>query len=189
MYDIVNSWSPSEENVEQFFSKATEWLKLFLTLGGIEDGYKKANVTPYMHILCYHVPFFLATSGVKCFTGQGVEKLNDVIRRFYHQKSNKYDACTDGLQAVKRLDDLQDFDRKPRSYKQQDASYWNNGIIEERQKRPRLSVTPLDDDEENVDNMNEAEVKAKLKEMGVKTRVKNADKLRQLLKDVIFAAS
>ena len=142
-----------------------------------------------MHILCYHVPFFLATSGVKCFTGQGVEKLNDVIRRFYHQKSNKYDACTDGLQAVKRLDDLQDFDRKPRSYKQQDASYWNNGIIEERQKRPRLSVTPLDDDEENVDNMNEAEVKAKLKEMGVKTRVKNADKLRQLLKDVIFAAS
>jgi hypothetical protein len=112
------------------------------------------------------VPFFLATSGVKCFTGQGVEKLNDVIRRFYHQKSNKYDACTDGLQAVKRLDDLQDFDRKPRSYKQQDASYWNNGIIEERQKRPRLSVTPPDEDVE-------AEVKAKLKEMGVKTCVKS----------------
>jgi hypothetical protein len=48
------------------------------------------------------------------------------FRRLYHKKSNKYDACTDELQAVKRLDDLQDFDRKPRSYKQQDASYWNN---------------------------------------------------------------
>jgi hypothetical protein len=27
--------------------------KAFLTLGGIEDGYKKGNVTPYMHILCH----------------------------------------------------------------------------------------------------------------------------------------
>jgi hypothetical protein len=65
----------------------------------------------------------------------------------------------------------------------------HTGIIEERQKWLWLSVTPLDDDEENVDNTNEAEVKAKLKEMGVKTRVKNAEKLRQLVKDVIFAAS
>jgi hypothetical protein len=119
------------------------------------------------------VPFFLATSGVKCFTGQGVEKVNDVIRQLYHQKSNKYDACTDGLQAVKRLDDLQDFARKPRRYKQQDASYWNN---RRGQKRPWLSGTPLDD-EENVVNMNEAEVKAKLNEMGIKTRVENAENL------------
>lgn len=140
-------------------------------------------------MLCYHMPFFLATSGVKCFTGQGVEKVNDVVRRLYHQKSNKYDSCKDGLQAVKRLDDLQEFDRKPREYKQQDASYWSEGIMEERQKRPRLSVTPRDDDEENVNNLNEAELKAKLKDMGVKTRVRNVEKLRQLLKDVIFPSS
>ena len=55
----------------------------------------------------------------------------------------------------------------------------HTGIIEERQKRPWLSVTPLDD-EENVVNMNEAEVKAKLNEIDVKTRVENAEKLRQL---------
>lgn len=93
-------------------------------------------------MLCYNIPFILATSGVKCFTGQGVEKVNDVIRRLYHQKSNKYDACKDGLQAVKRLDDLQGFDRKPREYKQQDASYWNEGIMEERQKKHDLVLPP-----------------------------------------------
>ncbi|CAB3985454.1 Hypothetical predicted protein [Paramuricea clavata] len=87
--------------------------KAFLTLGGIEDG----SIYAHLGLSC---AILFGTSGVKCFTGQGVEKVHDVIRRLYHQKSNKYDACTDGLQAVKRLDDLQDFDRKPRSYKQQD---------------------------------------------------------------------
>ena len=140
-------------------------------------------------MLCYHVPFFLATSGVKCFTGQGVEKTNDVIRRLYHLKSNKYDACKDGLLAVKRLDELQEFDRKPRNYRQLDTSYWNEGIMQERQKRPRLSVTPREDDELNIDGMNETNFKTKLKEMNVKTRVRNVDKLRQLLKDVIYAYS
>lgn len=218
MYSVVNSWSPSDEKIQQFFGQvctykkkleilaciilfllfliqnvfnfqATQWVNLFLTLGGVEDGYGKANITPYIHMLCYHVPFFLATSGVKCFTGQGVEKTNDVIRRLYDLKSNKYDACKDGLLAVKRLDELQEFDRKPRNYRQLDTSYWNEGIMQERQKRPRLSVTPREDDELNIDGMNETNLKTKLKEMNVKTRVRNVDKLRQLLKDVIYASS
>ena len=55
--------------------------------------------------------------------------------------------------------------------------------MKERQKRPRLSVTPLegDADELNIDLLNHAERKAKLKQMNVKT-------LRQLLKDHIYAA-
>ena len=138
---------------------------------------------------CYHVPFSLATSGVKCFTGQAVEKTNDVIRRLFNLKSNKYDACKDGLLAVKRHDELQEFDRKPINYRQLDTSYWNEGIMQERQERPRLSVTPREDDELNIDGMNETNFKTKLKEMNVKTRVRNIDNLRQLLKDVIYAYS
>ena len=61
--------------------------------------------------------------------------------------------------------------------------------MQERQKRPRLSVTPREDDELNIDGMNETNLKTKLKEMNVKTRVRNVDKLRQLLKDVIYASS
>ena len=165
-------------------------MKLFLSLGGVEEGYGKANITPYIHMMCYHVPFFLASTGLKCFTGQGVEKTNDVIRRLYHLKSNKYDSCKDGLQAVKILDELQEFERHPRKYRQCDRTYWENGIMEERQKRPRLSVTPLegDADELNIDLLNHAELKAKLKLMNVKTRIKNVNRLRQLLKDHIYAA-
>ena len=218
MYSVVNSWSPSDKKIQQLFGQvctykkkleilaciilfllfliqnvfnfqATQWVNLFLTLSGVEDGYGKANITSYIHMLCYHVPFFFATSGVKCYTGQGVEKTNDVIRRLYDLKSNKYDACKDGLLAVKRLDELQEFDRKPRNYRQLDTSYWNEGIMQERQERPRLSVTPREDDELNIDGMNETNLKTKLKEMNVKTRVRNVDKLRQLLKDVIYASS
>ena len=114
--------------------------------------------------------------------------MNDVIRRLYHHKSNKYDACKDGLQAVKRLDELQDFERQPRKYKLCDKAYWESGIIEEQQKRPRLGVTPLEDDELNVNELTREELKAKLREMNVKTRVQNLDRLRQLLKDHIYAA-
>ena len=118
----------------------------FLTLGGIEKGYTKNDITPYIHIMCYHVLYFLSSCGLERFTGQGVEKTNDVIRRLYHLKSNKFDACKDGLQAVKRLDDLQGFERKPRNYSQHDTQYWTTGILEERRKRPRLSVVPREDE-------------------------------------------
>ena len=50
-------------------------------------------------------------------------------------------------------------------------------------------MTPREDDELNIDGMNETNLKTKLKEMNVKTRVRNVDKLRQLLKDVIYASS
>lgn len=169
--------------------QATQWVNLFLSLGGIEDGYKKVNITPYIHILCYHVPKFLSTCGVKCFTGQGVEKTNDDIRRRYHLKSNKHDACKDALQTVKRLDELQEFDRKRRSYTQHDAAYWSEGIMENRRKQPRLSVVPREDTGINVDKLDQVELKAKLKEMNVNTRIRSVDKLRQLLKDVLYAAS
>lgn len=136
--------------------------------------------------MCYHIPLFLASTGIKCFTGQGVEKTNDVIRRLYHLKSNKHDACKDGLQAVKRLHELENFDRQPRKYKLSDKAYWESGINEERQKRPRLSVTPLED-ELNLNQLNRDELKAKLRQMNVKTRVRNVERLRQLLKDHIYA--
>ena len=40
------------------YSSATEWVKLFLTLKDKEVGYAKGNITPYIHVLVYHVPRF-----------------------------------------------------------------------------------------------------------------------------------
>lgn len=55
-------------------------IKLFLNLKDKADGYSKTNITPYMHILVYHVPQFLCDdNGLKIFTGQGVERTNEVV--------------------------------------------------------------------------------------------------------------
>ena len=138
-------------------------------------------------MLCYHLPFFLETSGVKKFTGQGVEKMNDIIRRIYHLKSNKYDVCKDGLLAVKRIDDLQDHERKPRPYTRKNESYWNEEIKEQRRKRKRLSVTPRETSQQDIDDLTDMQVREKLKQLKCNSRVRCPNKLRQLLKDKLYA--
>ena len=126
-----------------FFVKANDWVKLFLTLKDKEDGYSKTNVTPYMHMHVYHVPRFLCdNSGIKIFTGQGVERTNDVVRSTYHNKCNKHDACKDTLLALKRLDHLTEFEIKPNNYNKQNNTYWTKEIFEDRRKRQRLCNTP-----------------------------------------------
>lgn len=119
--------------------QACDWVKLFLTLKDKEEGYSKTNITPYIHLLVYHVPKLLdGDGGVKIFTGQGVEKTNDVVRNIYHKKCNKHDACADSLLALKRLDYLADQERKPNSYNKRDNEYWTTTIFEDRRKRQRV---------------------------------------------------
>ena len=120
--------------------KANSWVRLFLSLSDKEDGYSKANITPYMHLLVYHVPKFLCDDdGFKIFTGQGVEKTNDVVRSVYHRKCNKQDGCKESLLALKRIDSLREHEKAPSTYTKRDDTYWTEKIVEERRKRPRLS--------------------------------------------------
>ena len=47
-------------------------MKEFLELGRHCDGYQKSCVTPYMHILVFHVPDFIKANGnIKQFSCQG----------------------------------------------------------------------------------------------------------------------
>ena len=41
--------------IDSFFNKAKKWLDLYLYLGGKMPGFEKKSVTPYMHILVYHI--------------------------------------------------------------------------------------------------------------------------------------
>ena len=114
-------------------------MKLFLSLGGIEEGYGRAKVTPYMHILCYHIPCFpKQESSIKQFTGQGIEKINDIVRSIYHNKSNKYDACKEAIQALKRVDRLQGHETEPNKNKKQNTDYWESAIYEQRKNLWKL---------------------------------------------------
>ena len=172
--------------------QATEWIKLYLSLGGEVIGYENASVTPYFHILAYHLPQFIRDkTPFKLFTGQGVEKINDTVRSIYHNKCNKHDACKEAILALKRIEHLQDVERQPHQYtKKKKDEYWEADIFEQRRKRPRLCVASTQDDEPpitegDVDTMTIPELKTKLKEMGIATKCRREDKLREILRKAI----
>lgn len=182
----------SETNFLLLYSKqVTEWLKLYLSLAGDVIGYENASVTPYIHVLAYHLPRFVKDeTPFKSFTGQGVEKINDTVRSIYHNKCNNHDACKEALLALKRIGHLQGFERQPHQYSKKNDEYWASDIFEQRRKRPRLCVASTEDDappmnEIDVDTMTIHEIKTTLKEMGIATRVRREDKLREILRKAI----
>ena len=168
------------------FKQAKEWIKLLLSLGGEVIGYGNAAITPYLHILTYHVPKFLKDGTcLKSFTGQGVEKTNDIVRSIYHNKSNKHDACKEAILAVKRIDHLQDFERVPHQYTKRKNDYWETDIFVQRRKKPRLCVDVREEEEApltqaDVDSMSLQEIKDTLKSLNIKTKVRKIDKLREI---------
>ena len=61
------------DTVYLFKFYVTAWVSLFLSLGGIYDGYGKANITPYIHGMVYHVPPLMRIhNGIRNFSGQGL---------------------------------------------------------------------------------------------------------------------
>ena len=90
LYSIVASRELSDEDMTAYFERAKGWVNLFTSLRDERIGYKRANVTPYMHAMVYHIPtFFEKYRAVKLFTGQGVEKNNGMARSIVLHKSDK----------------------------------------------------------------------------------------------------
>ena len=55
---------------------AKAWIDLFSSLREVCRGYSRPRLTPYMHLLPYHIFLFVQQHGcLKKYTGQGVEKL------------------------------------------------------------------------------------------------------------------
>ncbi|PFX12813.1 hypothetical protein AWC38_SpisGene23165 [Stylophora pistillata] len=116
IYKVVNDWNPEKDPTE-FFMKANERISPFVSLNGKREGYERARVTPYMHIMVAHIPkFFELHKSVKIFTGQGVEKNNDVARAIILRKSNKWDSAGDVLQQEQRQWELKENERQVRCY-------------------------------------------------------------------------
>jgi hypothetical protein len=136
VYSIVTCKTPSEEMIADYFHKAQEWVKLFVSLRDKAIGYKKANVTPYIQAMVYHVPiFFQKFKTVKIFTGQGVEKNNDVAITTVLRKSNKMDGPGDVLKLESRQWELKNRERTKREYNKQNDMYWEHELIESRQNK------------------------------------------------------
>jgi hypothetical protein len=140
LYAIVTCTAPSQEMINGYFEKAQEWINMFISLRDKAIGYKKANITPYMHAMVYHVPqFFEAFKTIKSFTGQGVERNNDIARTTVLRKSNKWNSTKDVLKHESRLLELKDQERSKRGYTKHNDDYWEFGLAEQRQNKRRKS--------------------------------------------------
>ena len=93
------------------------------------------SVTPYIHCLVYHVPFFTKKYGTLLrFSGQGVEKINDDTKQIHHSKTNKWDATVDALQVRKRKEHLtsENCECDKRNYTKGTNEYWSDIIFKQR---------------------------------------------------------
>ena len=71
LYNIVRNKNPSPDAINEYFTKAKNWINLFTSLRDKLLGYRRADVTPYVHSLVYHVPMFLKNfKSVKLFTAK-----------------------------------------------------------------------------------------------------------------------
>ena len=87
-----------------------------------------------MHCLAYHVPFFTKKYGkLLRFSGQGVEKINDDIKKNHYSKTNKWDATVDALQVRKRIEHLRSENCEPdkRNYTKSTNEYWSDIIFKQ----------------------------------------------------------
>ena len=117
LYGTITCNKPTVEMINEYHEKAKEWVDLFLSPRDKIDGYRKKNVTPYMHIMVYHIPKFLELyKTVKIFSGQGVERNNDLARNIVLNKSQKWDSTGDILRLESRQWELRNQERQKRTY-------------------------------------------------------------------------
>lgn len=195
---LVNSSVVQTKTPEFVFGLCKTWLTDFLILGDIRKGYYPENVTPYMHAMVYHVPFFVHKYGeLRKFSGQAVEKLNDNIKTIYQQKTNKFDCAMDTMKVRKRLEMLSSgMERPKRSYTKKKTDWWEHDIFRQRNEKKdtvlraienadsKYSIAPVDSaPERELDSLSTDEIKQKLLSLGVTTRLRKREKLLSLLKN------
>lgn len=134
VYKVVSNWEPKSSAME-LWMMAKEWVNSFVALSGKREGYERKRVTPYIHIMATHIPwFFEKYSAIKMFTGQGVEKNNDVARSIVLRKSNKWDSTGDVLRFESRQWLLKHRERETREYNKRNLEYWDNDIKNKKRK-------------------------------------------------------
>ena len=94
-------------NIDEIFEKCNGWSNDFLALRSLgRKGFD--SVTPYMHCLVYHVPFFTKTYGkLLRFSGQGVENINDDINKnssFKNKQMGRNGRCLTSSKKDKTFD-------------------------------------------------------------------------------------
>ncbi|CAB3983548.1 Hypothetical predicted protein [Paramuricea clavata] len=128
LYKTISKANPTSEDVARYFENSKAWVEQFVSLSAKQKGYTRARVTPYMPYLPQFISLYKT---VTLFSGQGVEKNNDVVLR----KSNKWDCTSDALTLESSQHECQ-----KKAYEKEDEDYWQKGILEKRQQKRNKSV-------------------------------------------------
>jgi hypothetical protein len=88
-YELFNTiklyGAPYRIDLNQLKDRLKKWLIAYSKLNDNDN-----NITPYVHAFVFHVPDFLRTyHDVNQFNMQGLEKLNDMATKYYHNSTNK----------------------------------------------------------------------------------------------------
>ncbi|KAL5508868.1 hypothetical protein EMCRGX_G004128 [Ephydatia muelleri] len=138
LYNLLSSETPPPNAADDIHLKAKRWIQLFLRIKS--DGHQKKFVTPYFHVMVYHVPDAIRQFGnIKQFSCQGVEKHKDDSKRNYFS-SNRWDAPAEIMLAEHRLELLQQYAREKRHYTKHAAAYWHEGGMQEMRSQMRETL-------------------------------------------------
>eukprot|EP00731_Ephydatia_muelleri_P017394 Em0010g492a len=138
LYNLLSSETPPPNAADDIHLKAKRWIQLFLRIKS--DGHQKKFVTPYFHVMVYHVPDAIRQFGnIKQFSCQGVEKHKDDSKRNYFS-SNHWDAPAEIMLAEHRLELLQQYAREKRHYTKHAAAYWHEGGMQEMRSQMRETL-------------------------------------------------
>ncbi len=97
-FDIIGDPNVTDELCNKLFQCSKKWIEDFIAIGNKREGYSRSDVTPYVHIMAYHLPYLMRLhAGIKAFTGQGLEKVNDDLKLIYFKRCNKCHAAEQTL--------------------------------------------------------------------------------------------
>ncbi|KAJ8046834.1 hypothetical protein HOLleu_05640 [Holothuria leucospilota] len=94
----------STNEIDQFQKAAKAWVSLYSQVFLAKD------ITPYMHVLAYHLPEVMRLYGNPTyFCQQGLEKLNDMVTKWYFRSTNfRSSSLLQVMQKQHRLRMLED---------------------------------------------------------------------------------
>ena len=119
----------------------------------------------------------------------GIEKNNDDCRRIHLNKSNKWDAPADVLLVSRRIERLSRHQRTPRSYNKRNAEYWHCDLSQRRAKKKRIQMSENHEGtasiQVNIEKYSPAELREKLKKLGIKTKVRKSTRLQDMYRNAL----
>jgi hypothetical protein len=93
-----------------FQIRLIEWLRAYVQLNVKQPGIKE--ITPYIHVWVFHsVELLILHGDIHIYTGQGLEKFNDIVKKYYssmvvkkYDKPNEKGCISQLIDYINRLE-------------------------------------------------------------------------------------